>query len=70
MAYTVLSLPTMNTRVFGPCGPFTVATSGAVSVDRTSSLGAVESWDFHFNSRCETFSLVSVVSDWFQPLRC
>ena len=42
IAKTVLSLPTTKTREAAPCGVFTVATTGAVMVDSTYSVGAAE----------------------------
>jgi hypothetical protein len=42
IAKTVLSLPTTKTRAAGPCGVFTVATTGADIVERMYPFGAVD----------------------------
>src|SRR5580658_6252581 len=69
IAKTVLSLPTTKTRVAGPCGVFTVATTGAVIVERIYSFGGVEICATHFTSSRETLSLLRIFSSGFEPLR-
>src|ERR1700733_465015 len=69
MAKRVLSLPYTHTRVAGPCGVFSEATSGAVIVERTYSFGAVEIWAVHFTSNRETLSRLRIFSSGFEPVR-
>src|SRR5579862_2654166 len=69
IAKSVLSLPTTKTRVAGPCGVFTVATTGAVIVERMYSFGEVEIWAVHFTSSPETLPLFRIFSSGFDPVR-
>src|SRR5260221_6885514 len=69
IAKTVLSLPTTKTRATGPCGVFTMATTGAVMVERTCSWGTVEICAVHFTSRWATLSLLRIFSSGLEPVR-
>src|ERR1700722_15810345 len=69
IAKTVLSLPTTKTRVAGPCGVLTLATTGAVMFERIYCFGGVEICAVHFTSSWETLSLLRIFSSGFEPLR-